>query len=490
MEMTFLTYEQFGAVGDGVTDDISAIAKCHEEANLRSLPVKARDGAKYYIGGRKCPVTVKTDVDFGTAEFIIDDRAVENQWYQIFYVPSDNAEFEFTVNDPSSLSEFVPNPHGRELYVNVFNDDKKIYIRSGGNQNNGDPTSDCFILSAEGKVLSPITWKYDKITRATAKFIDDTPITIKGGVFRTIANQRESRSSYYARGISVSRSGVTLSGITHLIEGELDHGMPYSGFFNIGCCANVTVKDCVLTPHRTYNRIDEGLAFGIPMGTYDIHITHCINVSLHNVTQTIDIHNRDYWGIYTSTFCKNLLLEDCALSRFDSHQGVHGVTIRRCKIGYQSVSMIGFGDAVIEDSAIYGRSVVTLRNDYGSTWRGNIYIRNCSWVPEKTPFAWQPPRTEMCVIHMINNGDHDYGYECSLPERVIIDGLYVDDHEFLGDEPLFVFDDYDKEFSKDKPYPYITTKYLEVSGVESKSGKKMSVARSPELYEGIEVKGL
>jgi hypothetical protein len=152
--------------------------------------------------------------------------------------------------------------------------------------------------------------------------------------------------------------------------------------------------------------------------------------------------------------------------------------------------MIGFGDAVIEDSSVYGRSVVTLRNDYGSTWRGNVYIRNCTWIPEKTPFAWQPPRTEMCVFHMINTGDHDYGYTCYLPEHVVIDGLYVDDREFTGDEPVFVFDDYDKSFSKDKPYPYVTTKKLEVAGVTVKSGKEITLARSPELFPGIEVKGL
>ena len=486
----YLTYEEFGAVGDGVTDDIVAIAKCHEEANLRSLPVKARDGAKYYVSGKKCPATIKTDTDFGTAEFIIDDRAVESQWHFIFYVVSDNSDFDFEIKDISTISSHLENPYGKELFVNVFDDDKKVYIRSGGNCNNGDPQSDCFILSAEGEVRSPLNWEYKKITRAVAKFIDDEPITLKGGIFRTIANQRESRSAYYRRGINVSRSNVTFAGITHLVEGECDHGMPYAGFFTIGSCVNVVMRDCVLTPHRTYNRIDEGPAHGVPMGTYDINIGHCINVSLYNVTQSIDIQDRDYWGTYTSTFCKNLLLEDCALSRFDSHQGVNGVTIRRCKIGYQSLSMVGFGDAVIEDSSVYGRSVVTLRNDYGSFWRGNVYIRNCTWIPEKTPFAWQPPRTEMCVFHMINNGDHDYGYTCYLPEHVVIDGLFVDDREFLGDEPVFVFDDYDKNFSKDKPYPYVTTKKLEVSGVTVKSGKEITLARSPELFPGIEVCGI
>ena len=66
MEKVYLSYEQFGAVGDGVTDDIEAIIACHAEANRTGTPVKTLDGATYYIGGRRLCATIKTDVDFGT----------------------------------------------------------------------------------------------------------------------------------------------------------------------------------------------------------------------------------------------------------------------------------------------------------------------------------------------------------------------------------------------------------------------------------------
>ena len=44
-------YEDFGARGDGVTDDQPAIARAHAYANKHNLPVKAAPDAKYYIGG-------------------------------------------------------------------------------------------------------------------------------------------------------------------------------------------------------------------------------------------------------------------------------------------------------------------------------------------------------------------------------------------------------------------------------------------------------
>ena len=39
----YVTYEEFGAVGDGVADDFAAIYKAHEYANESGLAVKASD---------------------------------------------------------------------------------------------------------------------------------------------------------------------------------------------------------------------------------------------------------------------------------------------------------------------------------------------------------------------------------------------------------------------------------------------------------------
>ena len=102
----YLSYEQFGAKGDGVTDDIDAIIACHEEANKTGTPIKAKDGAKYYIA-KVATATVKTDVDFGNAEFIIDDSAVpiEKRGPAIFNVVSDYRQF-----NPSITSLKVPSP--------------------------------------------------------------------------------------------------------------------------------------------------------------------------------------------------------------------------------------------------------------------------------------------------------------------------------------------------------------------------------------------
>ena len=75
----WIKYSDFGARGDGKTDDIDAIAAAHAFANQQGLPVKADEGVSYYIGGKERTVAIRTDTNFGTAAFIIDDTEVQNR---------------------------------------------------------------------------------------------------------------------------------------------------------------------------------------------------------------------------------------------------------------------------------------------------------------------------------------------------------------------------------------------------------------------------
>jgi hypothetical protein len=84
----FISYSDFGAEGDGKTDDTDAIAATHAFANQLGLPVKADDGATYYIGGKNRTAVIRTNTDFGNAAFIINDTAVRNRNAHVFLVSS------------------------------------------------------------------------------------------------------------------------------------------------------------------------------------------------------------------------------------------------------------------------------------------------------------------------------------------------------------------------------------------------------------------
>ena len=82
----FVTYEDFGAVGDGKADDFEAIVKAHEYANTNGLSVFASETATYYISGANRTAHIKTNTDWSTARFIIDDTNVENRSAWVFNI--------------------------------------------------------------------------------------------------------------------------------------------------------------------------------------------------------------------------------------------------------------------------------------------------------------------------------------------------------------------------------------------------------------------
>jgi hypothetical protein len=83
-----VNYEAFGAVGDGVADDLPAIVEAHAFANAHSLPVKTKPGATYHLGRRALTAIITTDTDWGASRFIIDDTDVENHRTSLFAVRS------------------------------------------------------------------------------------------------------------------------------------------------------------------------------------------------------------------------------------------------------------------------------------------------------------------------------------------------------------------------------------------------------------------
>ena len=392
-----ITYEAFGAVGDGRTDDRRAIMAAHAAANEKRLPVRAKDGATYYMGCGGGTAIIRTDVDFGTATFIIDDTHVAgpNIRSPAFSIESDESTFAVTglvklVQGQKSLGVRLP----KRCLLKLVDNKVKRFIRWGRNQNNGVAQQEMIIADREGCVdpATPLVWDFDHVTDVTAWPIDERLLTVKGGSFTNIANQAKSQYRYHSRGILVHRSNVRIEGVKQYVTGELDHGAPYSGFIRVEHCANVTLYKCLFTARRTYETIG---AAGKPvsMGSYGLTAEHTVNLSVIGCRQTTDIVDDRYWGLFGSNYCRNILFDDCVFSRFDAHMGVANATIRNSTLGYMGVQAIGFGTLLVENSTIRSRNaMVSLRSDYGSSWKGDIVIRNCTFAPCNPPRNGVPPK--------------------------------------------------------------------------------------------------
>lgn len=464
-------YSDFGAKGDGKTDDLDAIIRAHALANEQGLAVKADEGATYYIGGKNRTAVIQTDTDFGTAAFIIDDTDVQHRGAHVFLVSSSLKPIKLEgVSSLKRNQEELGISLPGTCLVSVTNSRVRRYIRFGPNRNNGSPQTDIFLVDQDGKVDqdAPIIWDFDQITAITANPVDQSTLTIRGGRFTTIANAAESQYNYYSRGIAIRRSRVVVDGLEHHVTGEGDQGAPYGGFLNIAECSYVTVQNTVLTGRKTYRTIGSA---GVPvsMGTYDISVNRALNVSFVNCSQTNDIQDGRYWGIMGSNYCKNLLFDRCTFSRFDAHMGVANATIRNSTLGHQGINAIGSGVFTVENTTIHGRSLINLRSDYGSTWRGEFVIRNCVLVPA----GGRPASASL--IGGSYSGQHDFGYTCYMPERITIDTLHIDDSNppanyqgpaiFANFNPRRTDDSYVEEF------PYVITREVLLKDVTTASGK-------------------
>lgn len=482
-----VNYSDFGAKGDGKIDDMAAIFATHSFANEENLKVKAEDGATYYIGGKELTAIIQTDTDFGTASFIIDDTEVENRNAPIFLISSNMEPYKLEgVTSLEKNQKKLKIIFSGPTLVSVTNSNEMRYIRYGLNQNNGAPQTDIFLVDKGGNVAeeTPIIWDFDQVTEIIALPIDEKTITITGGLFTTIANQEESKYNYYSRNITIKRSNVIIDKLEHRITGEGNQGAPYGGFLNIRDCAYVTVKNTVLTGHKTYQTIG---AAGKPvsMGSYDISVGRALNISFINCTQTNDIDDSLYWGIMGSNYCKNLLYDNCTLSRFDAHMGVANATIRNSTMGHMGINAIGSGTLLVENSTIRGRSIVNLRSDYGSTWQGKLIISNCTFIPQGGKTATPT------LISGFNNGQHDFGYTCYMPEEIIINNLHIDDSnhpkDYLGPA---IFGDFNPEMINNsyvEKYPYIKSKKVTLKNVSVSSGEKLRNSDNFFMFKDVKI---
>lgn len=482
-----IQYSDLGAKGDGKTDDIDHIAATHAVANQYGLPVKADDGAMYYLSGKERTAVIRTNTDFGSATFIIDDTQVQNRNAAVFIVSSELKPFKLEkISSLKRNQQKIEQSFPSACLITVTNAKVKRFIRFGLNQNNGASQTDIFVVDINGNVdmNAPIVWDFDQITDITALPIDEKTLNITGGRFKTIANKEVSKYNYYSRNIAIRRSNVIIEGLEHRITGEGEKGAPYAGFINIGDCAYVTVKNTLLTGHKTYVTIG---AAGKPvsMGTYDISVNRAINVSFVNCSQTNDINDKTYWGIMGSNYSKNLLYDSCTFSRFDAHMGVANATIRNSTLGHMGINAIGSGVLTVENSTINGYALINLRSDYGSTWQGDVFIRNCVFVPS----GGKPVSSSL--IGGSNSSQHDFGYICYMPERITIENLRIDDtnhpETYKGPAIFSNFNPNLTDATYQETYPFVRTKEVILRNVTTASGLKLRLSDNPFLFKDVKV---
>ncbi len=213
---TKVFYADFGAVGDGITEDFHAIKAAHDYANEHNLPVYAEAGKTYYIGdapiAKREFISIRTTTHWDGAEFILDDAKipVEHKFPKHIvkgvevnsedYINAGDNEttcdrcLKKVAKDPTGCTcnhsgwhtlpvfkieseykaeniteQFLGSSlkvgdtclrtsdgevwkTGKNMLVKIECDTTRRYIRLGGNEDNGSPQTEILIIDAEGNI--------------------------------------------------------------------------------------------------------------------------------------------------------------------------------------------------------------------------------------------------------------------------------------------------------------------------------------------------
>ncbi len=355
-------YEMFGAVGDGITDDYTAIRLTHEFANANKINVHAASNKTYYLKNIPEPIEIQTDTMWNGAKFILDDTQIEGaQSLQDYFVIKPSIEMEELL-DPSVLGAI-----DRETtYIETFKDQGLIVVELTNEmkrtyQTEADDTgvsqTDVLLID-NGRVLTSLNEPFEMVTKCVINHVDETEICISGGKFTHRLNTT-SPSSPFHRGIKCIRSNVRFDALEYISESNSGVVAPYLGFIKIS---------------RTYNVILHGLfTNGIPGNSSVVTLESNVNVYIDDVNQ-MTFMNPAYSPIITGFNLENVYVRKSTFNavRF----------IRACRDLYITSSTLtkvlvsGYGNLYINDSTLHGSEFVDLYSETGSSWRGQVMINN------------------------------------------------------------------------------------------------------------------
>lgn len=463
----FVSYSDFGAVGDGKTNDFWALRKAHAYANENGLPVMAERDKTYLItdtedeSGTARFIAIGTDTDWNDCTIIIDDTDIgfeegplKNYNRSIFRVdspiPKIKIEDEETLSKIGALKKTDTKINlklGYSAMLVIYNSDHRVYVRYGANANSGNPQHELLLVDGEGNIdpTTPIMHDYEKLTQIEVIATELPTLTVKNATVINKASRvntisylpdgtRVKNTKYFARNLTVARSNTVIRNVRNYVEGEFTpeeqangfDGPPYRGFFSASGANNVLIEDCVVSARRYFTP-----------GTYGFGATLVNNIVLKNCKQdnfylkdengnSTGINSMEFhpltkkpisWGLGGTNFCKNMVYDGCEITRFDAHAGLCNGKIINSKVAY--INLIGYGEMLIENSRLELKdpTMFQLRRDYGSTWEGTVIIKDCDLAPNEKVIP--KDNVYICSAYWAN---HDFGYKCHFP-NLIIDNL-------------------------------------------------------------------
>ena len=473
-DISIVKYEDFGAKGDGRTDDFKAIFLAHDFANECGQTVVATPGKTYYIHSTDIKLDgeitsaarsaiIKTPVIWTGADFIIDDYDLsclpdsENRnqcTVNIFRIVPDDDLAMFSIKDrevldaitaagikPGTTSIKIPSEalQGWEGDVMIipYNSKHKIYRRKNYGSFAGANMHEVIVLDKDGNVSAetPIAFDYTNIDYIDVYRLDEsTAITVEGGNFITRATnvntvyettdnlgnpKMTTYGTYLSRGIYINRSFTTLKNVKHSVidEVSLDDQTDSNGKI-IKCVACYSgfysaakANHITLDGCQMYGRRCFARPEGGTGGTYGLSGNEVNKIVFKDCVQ------KNFWVVVENGKCipaeRDTPNAVPSMASYDSH----GKTVKmHWGVGgtnfCKNMEYIGSTLSRFDahEGLYHGKIIDSTVNYMAITGKGNFIVDNVEWYAEGTGYG------QNSIIHLREDYGSTWGGPISIKD--------------------------------------------------------------------------
>lgn len=344
LKKTVVNVSDFGAVGDGITDDRNAIENAFSVANVTGATVHFEK--KTYLVS-KGSIDVKTSVDFNGATIKVTDTTDT----ELLFVMASDESYSLTINNAELTNSGTTNSalkgksfdiHSPLLIGKRNGHDENIYHRQ------------CLICDEQGNFSN--TPYYPVVITGDYTVTNVQPVNTPVIEFKNVTFNNA--SGKYCKFLSCSRNNVIVDGVS--IVGKTNNVA--NGVLVFAGCCYCTIKNV--------NAIDQSNS---ATASYVLSMYSTSNFIVENFNTTANSSGE--WGAIGSGYISNTSLRNCSTGRFDSHFELMGNnSIENCTLRTGVNFGVGWGTINVVNSYIDG---VHFRHDTGGFFSGLIKIDNC-----------------------------------------------------------------------------------------------------------------